>query len=102
MTVGALVCPALVLIGYLAIELSRREFSRLAVIEAPDTAWRHLPHVFDRYYRVTDHDGRSGGTGLGLAIVRKLVAFHGGTVTAPIRPEDGMVFSLTLPREIPS
>jgi two-component system sensor histidine kinase BaeS len=70
--------------------------------DGPGVPPEHLPHVFDRYYRVTDREGRSGGTGLGLAIVKKLVALHGGTVTAAIRAEGGMVFSLTLPREVPS
>jgi two-component system, OmpR family, sensor histidine kinase BaeS len=70
--------------------------------DGPGVSPEHLPHVFDRYYRVTDQEGRSGGTGLGLAIVKKLVELHGGTVTAAIRAEGGMVFSLTLPREIPS
>jgi hypothetical protein len=39
-TVGALVCPALALVGYLATEVSRREFNRLVLIEPPNTAWR--------------------------------------------------------------
>jgi signal transduction histidine kinase len=66
--------------------------------DGPGVPLEHLPHVFDRYYRVTDRDGRSGGTGLGLAIVKELAALHGGTVTAAIRPEGGMVFVLTFPR----
>jgi signal transduction histidine kinase len=70
--------------------------------DGPGVPPEHLSHVFDRYYRVTDREGRSGGTGLGLAIVKQLVALHGGTVTAAIRPEGGMVVSLTLPREVPS
>lgn len=43
----------------------------------------HLPHVFDRFYRVdTARDRAHGGSGIGLAITRALVEAHGGSVTA--------------------
>ena len=41
----------------------------------------HLPHLFDRFYRVDDARTRSaGGVGLGLAICRTLVERMGGTI----------------------
>jgi signal transduction histidine kinase len=67
------------------------------VDDGPGVPPEHLPHLFDRYYRVSDREARSGGTGLGLAIVKRLVELHGGTVAAATRPEGGMVFSLILP-----
>jgi signal transduction histidine kinase/HAMP domain-containing protein len=56
----------------------------------------HLPHVFDRFFRVP---GRSqqGGTGLGLAIVREIVAAHGGSIRCESQPGVGTVFRLELP-----
>lgn len=56
----------------------------------------HLPHVFDRFFRVPDQS-RGHGTGLGLAIVREIVLAHGGQVRCASKVEKGTVFSLTLP-----
>ena len=39
----------------------------------------HLPHIFDRFYRV-DPSRSSNGTGLGLAIALSVARNHGGTI----------------------
>ena len=58
----------------------------------------HLPHVFDRFYRVDRSRTRqTGGAGLGLAIVRQLVVAHGGSVTVDSTPGQGSAFTFTLP-----
>jgi two-component system, OmpR family, sensor kinase len=58
----------------------------------------HLPHVFDRFYKVDpSRAGHSAGSGLGLSIVKAIVERHGGTVTAAARPGGGTVFTLTFP-----
>lgn len=58
----------------------------------------HLPHVFDRFYRVDQSRARAtGGAGLGLAIVKQLVEAHGGQVWAESTPGLGSTFSFTLP-----
>jgi len=41
---------------------------------------------------------RPGGTGLGLANVRKIVEYHGGSVSAADRPGGGAIFTIRLPR----
>jgi heavy metal sensor kinase len=57
-----------------------------------------LPHVFDRFYRVDKARNRAeGGIGLGLAIVKTLVELHGGSITAASEPDNGTVFTVTLP-----
>ena len=56
----------------------------------------HLPHVFDRFFRVPAQS-RGGGTGLGLAIAREIVVAHGGTIVCESQPGAGTVFRVTLP-----
>lgn len=59
----------------------------------------HLPHVFDRFYRVDpDRSRKTGGSGLGLAITRALVEAHGGTISAASQGKgQGSLFRLSLP-----
>nr|WP_052162491.1 heavy metal sensor histidine kinase [Aquabacterium sp. NJ1] len=49
---------------------------------APPIAPEHLPHLFDRFYRVDPSRQRQGeGAGLGLAIVKSIVELHDGRIT---------------------
>lgn len=58
---------------------------------------QHLPHLFERFYRVDKGRSRQkGGTGLGLAIVKHSVQFHGGTICVENKPEGGLRFLFTL------
>ncbi|ONI67841.1 two-component sensor histidine kinase [Kribbella sp. ALI-6-A] len=65
-------------------------------------AAEHLPHLFDRFYRVEHSRSRAtGGSGLGLAITKHLVEAHQGTITATSRPGDGSTFTIRLPARPP-
>ena len=58
----------------------------------------HLPHLFERFYRVESSRARSeGGAGLGLAIVQQMVQAHGGRVWAESQPGRGSTFYIALP-----
>ena len=58
----------------------------------------HLPHIFERFYRVDQARTRtSGGAGLGLAIVREFVQLMGGQVDVESVPGEGSCFRVRLP-----
>jgi signal transduction histidine kinase len=61
----------------------------------------HLPHLFERFYRVDRaRDRAHGGSGIGLAIAKALVEAHGGTITATSDGAGhGATCTLTLPTE---
>jgi signal transduction histidine kinase len=55
----------------------------------------HLPHIFDRFYKVDP--ARSGGSGLGLSIAMENAKLLGGTIDVSSTPESGTRFVVRLP-----
>jgi signal transduction histidine kinase len=74
-----------------------------AALEVEDTGpgipAPHLPHVFERFYRVRQGRDATEGAGLGLAIVDWIVKAHGGRITAANLPGGGAAFRVRLPRD---
>lgn len=63
----------------------------------------HLPHIFDRFYRIDEARNReNGGTGLGLAIVKWIVEAHEGKILVRSIPGKGSTFTVLLPIRGPS
>jgi len=73
----------------------------LAVADTGDgIAAGHLPHIFERFYRVdAARDRAHGGSGIGLSIVKALAEAHGGTLTVTSAGAGrGSTFRVLLPR----
>ncbi len=64
----------------------------------PGIEARHLPRLFERFYRVDAGRSRElGGTGLGLSIVKHLVEAMRGTLTVKSVVGQGTTFEVRLP-----
>ncbi|WP_178018789.1 cell wall metabolism sensor histidine kinase WalK [uncultured Paenibacillus sp.] len=64
----------------------------------PGIAAEHLPHVFERFYRIdASRTRKQGGAGLGLSISQSIVEAHGGTIGVSSTPGEGAAFTVTLP-----
>jgi two-component system phosphate regulon sensor histidine kinase PhoR len=58
---------------------------------------KHLPHVFDRFYRVDKSRSRhQGGSGLGLSIVKHIIEAHHQTINVRSTASLGSTFGFTL------
>lgn len=58
---------------------------------------KHLPRLFERFYRVEESRSRDmGGSGLGLAIVKHIIEAHDQTINVRSTKDVGSTFSFTL------
>lgn len=82
------------------VELAGRFEGTDAVIavrdEGPGIDEGDRPRIFERFYRMTDHE-RTTGTGLGLSIARDLARAMGGDLDVASLPGTGSSFVLVLP-----
>ena len=83
------------------ITLSARSDVDWVFVTVADTgvgiAREHLPHVFERFYKV-ERSRRDHGTGLGLAISKHLVQAQGGDISATSVEGEGSEFTVKLRR----
>jgi len=84
------------------ITLGLKRNGSIASISIADTGEgiepQHLPHVFNRFYRVDAARARSeGSAGLGLAITKAIAEANGGSVAVESEAGKGSVFTLRLP-----
>jgi signal transduction histidine kinase len=61
-----------------------------------------LPHIFERYRRGRNVEGRIPGTGIGLAGVQRIVELHDGTISIDSHVGVGTTFTIRLPLKVSS
>ena len=88
--------------GHVKVTVGRAEGEAEIVVE--DTGQgippAHLPHIFDRFYRVRGPEEQASpekGLGLGLSFVAWIVRAHGGTIAAQSVAGKGTSFRIRLP-----
>jgi len=56
------------------------------------------PHLFEKFYRVREHEGKATGTGLGLSICKQIIQGHNGRIEVKSKMGVGTSFTIHLPR----
>ncbi len=57
-----------------------------------------IPHLFEKFYRVREHENKATGTGLGLTICKQIVQGHNGRIEVKSKMGIGTSFTVHLPR----
>lgn len=88
--------------GSVSVAVDVDELSNVAQVSVTDTGVgippADLPHIFEKFYRVSQHRKLAKGTGLGLNLVQQIVeSVHGGKLSATSEPKRGSTFTFTLP-----
>lgn len=84
---------------HLTVSASLQDGAVVAVVadDGPGIPQAHLPHIFERFYRVDAARSIHPGNGLGLAIASEIARAHGGDLTVQSAPGEGTRFTLRLP-----
>lgn len=73
----------------------------IAILEVQDNGIgipaEHIPHLFDRFYRVPSRTGEEKGLGLGLSFVAWIVKAHNGSIQVDSSEGAGTKFTVSLP-----
>jgi signal transduction histidine kinase len=93
-----------------ALKFHRKDVVPVVKVTAPYSAWaridvadngvgfdeQYLSEIFTPFHRLHGR-GEFEGSGIGLAICKKIVEWHGGTITARSSPECGATFEVDFP-----
>jgi len=87
-----------------AAQLENKQVGIAITDTGPGISSEHLPHLFERFYRVEGDRARrrrgsgQSGAGLGLAIAYEIARVHGGQLTVESRSNQGAAFMVHLPK----
>ena len=85
-----------------SVTLSATQADGIVTLSVSDSgggiAPEHLPHVFERFYKVdASRAAESTGSGLGLSITKAIIERHGGTIRVTSQP-GRTTFTILLPQ----
>jgi signal transduction histidine kinase len=83
----------------LALEVGLAEWSIIVTDNGRGIPEADLPYVFDRFFRVEKHRGRSGGAGLGLSITKAIAEAHNGRLAIESLVDQGTTVRLAIRRD---
>lgn len=82
----------------ITITLQNHQAACIAIQDAgPGIPPEHLPHLFQRFYRIAAASTAVPGTGLGLYICRKIIQAHSGEISVESTLGQGTTFHVHLP-----
>ena len=91
--------------GQITVSLQPAEQGRAVQVRVADTgpgiAVADQPHVFEWFYQGAQQ-GETKGSGMGLALAYSLVQLHQGQLSFSSQPGQGSIFTVLLPRELPT
>ncbi|MEM9855713.1 MAG: chemotaxis protein CheB [Bacteroidota bacterium] len=56
-----------------------------------------INNIFDRFYRVSEHQNKISGLGIGLNVAKEIMHLHNGDITVESKLHEGSIFYVTIP-----
>jgi signal transduction histidine kinase len=76
----------------------QKKCQRIEFIDhGPGIPPEHLPHIFEKFYRIPGYG--TSGSGLGLFICRQIIKAHKGQLSVQSNPNQETIFTIDLPSE---